>query len=232
MKKLCLSLLLIVINHQIHSQSKINVDAFKELELNSGINVSLIQDGQEFIRLSDNLTKEDIEIKVIDGKLKILSKEQSLGFNRLDSVHLIIHYKSLSHISVIGNEKVSFEGMHKGSGLEIKLFDNSNLSLNEVKLDNLQVYTYGDSFLLIENGYSEEAVYRCYSSSKINTIHMESDLSKVVSFGSNFIRVNASELLDITSYGDTKIDYIGDLRLKKGIIDGRLKVKKILKENL
>jgi len=232
MKKLGLTVLLIVITQQFYSQSTINLEAFNEIILNSGIEVSLIQDGEEFISLSDNISMEDINVKVRDGKLEVLLDELNPVKNQFENAHLIIHYKTLNDISVLGNEKVSFKDRHKGSSLDIKLFDNSNLSLNEVNLDSLKVYTYGKSFFLIENGYSKKAVYRCYSKSNINTIRMKSYATKILSFGSNFVRVNASDLLDITSYGDTKIDYIGDLRVRKGIIDGRLKVKQILEEEL
>jgi hypothetical protein len=49
MKKHLLTLVLVLITHQIYSQSKINVNGFNEVILNSGIKVSLIQGESEFV---------------------------------------------------------------------------------------------------------------------------------------------------------------------------------------
>ena len=69
--------------------------------------------------------------------------------------------------------------------------------------------------------------YTCYGEGKINTTAIYGQEAKVTSFGEGEFRVNVSDLIKITSFGDAKVRYKGNPEIVKGIHFGGVDVQKL-----
>lgn len=86
---------------------------------------------------------------------------------------------------------------------------------------------YGESSLDIKAGAVNQQYYTCYGEGKINTTAIYGQEAKVTSFGEGEFRVNVSDLIRITSFGDAKVCYKGNPEIVKGIHFGGVEVQKL-----
>ena len=79
----------------------------------------------------------------------------------------------------------------------------------------------------IKAGVANRQYFTSYGDGKINTTAITGREAKVTAFGEAEFRVNVSDLIKITSFGDAKVCYRGDPDIVKGIHFGGVDVQKL-----
>lgn len=142
-------------------------------------------------------------------------------------VKMIITSKNVKEYSLRGEEKIVFDSPINRKELQLKIYGESEVTINELIVDELEVAMYGENELKIKKGSTQYQKFVLYGESDINTLDLENKTTKVVAYGEGFLQLNTLEKLKITAYGEAKILYKGDPEITKRIILGEATIKKI-----
>jgi len=133
---------------------------------------------------------------------------------------VIITYTDISVFSIRGEEEAVFESPLIQDKCTIRFYGHSKATVKDIKVDELLVEVYGDSFLTLEKGTIGSQKIRAYGASTIMASEVVSNNIKITVYGDGKYQLNASENIKVTAYGASEIMYKGDAVLKKGILIG------------
>ncbi|CAM1368944.1 head GIN domain-containing protein [Tenacibaculum xiamenense] len=143
-------------------------------------------------------------------------------------VVLTITYSEVEVFSVRGEEKITFETPVKQEECKLRIYGDSEVTINEIDVDRLSATIYGESYLKLEKGSVNKQKITAYGASKVMAYDIASKETKVTAYGDGTYQVNASERVKVTSYGEAKILYKGEASLKKGIVIGESTISKVM----
>lgn len=132
----------------------INVGVFNEIEVSSGLKVSLQKGDVQKVEVTanENLHKS-IEVKVIENELKI-TKQSGVNFDSKANVTIVVTYTNLEGVDGTGNSNITFVKPFNGDKLEIELTGSSSLS-GEIITRKLDADLAGTSLIDIIGSASE-----------------------------------------------------------------------------
>lgn len=248
MKKSILLVLVIsvfAIIPQVSSAQEIRqLAAFDKVIVSPHIEVVLVEGDEESVKIENAKVSEDkINIEVegktlrlyLDGAKTVTKSErvERANSNWKRSIYngtmatATITYKRLKTLSVRGEEIVKCESPIAQKDLKLMIYGESKVYFNSLTTENLTVSIYGESYLEIQGGDVGRQVYRAYGESEVNTLDMENKSTKITAYGESNFRVNVSDRLKVTCYGETKINYKGEADVNKGIVIGEARIRKI-----
>ncbi|MFS4492425.1 head GIN domain-containing protein [Maribacter sp. 2308TA10-17] len=248
MKKSILSLMVIgivlLLPNVSHAQKTTNVKSFEKVIVSPHIEVVLVEGDEESVRIDNaKVSEEKINIEVegktlrlyLDGAKTVTKSERVEGSsgNWKKSIYngtmatATITYKRLKMLSIRGEEIVKCESPFEQKELKLAIYGESKVYFNSVTTEELTVAIYGESYLEIQGGDVGRQVYRAYGESEVNTMDMNNTSTKITAYGESNFRVNVSERLKVTCYGETKINYKGNADVDKGIVIGEARIRKI-----
>src|SRR4051794_5667143 len=85
-------------------------------------------------------------------------------------VTAVIIYKTLHELSLRGDEKQLCKSAITGDAFTLKIYGESDVVLNEVKIDKLTVATYGECNVTFLSGSVTSQKYTAYGEGKINSL--------------------------------------------------------------
>ena len=132
-------------------------------------------------------------------------------------VKATVTYKTMNVLSVRGEEKQLCESELAGDNFTLRIFGNSHVVLNKVNLGELHAVLYGESTLDILSGKVKDQKYTSYGESKINSLDVNGNTGKITAYGESNFRMNISDEIHISSFGDSKLEYKGDAVISKGL---------------
>ena len=249
MKKLVLSGSLLIIffclTISVFAQSKsISVDHFDKIIVSPHIEVNLVEGTEESVLIENaRLSKDKINVEVegktlriyLDGA-KMITKSEKHDDGELKGkqskyngtmVTATITYKNLDVLSVRGVEVINCESAIEQDDFKLRIYGESKVYFNSVSVDKLNVCIYGESYLEIKEGSVNHQVYRAYGESEVNTLDMANTFTKITAYGESNFRINVSDKLKITCYGEASINYKGEASVDKGIVLGEASIRKI-----
>lgn len=248
MKKLVLFSLVILasvcVPHLSNAQKVTQVDAFDKVIVSPHIEVVLVEGNEESVKIENAKVSEDkINIEV-DGKTlrlyldgaKTVTKSERVDNDNWKGKRSIyngtmatatITYKKMKALSIRGEEIVKCESPLEQKSLKLAIYGESKVYFNSITTEDLTVSIYGESYLEVQGGDVSRQVYRAYGESEVNTLDMENTSTKITAYGESNFRVNVSNRLKVTCYGETKINYKGDADVDKGIVIGEARIRKI-----
>lgn len=224
------------------AQDLTQVKSFEKIIVSPHIEVILIAGNEESVRIDNAKVSEDkINIEVegktlrlyLDGAKTVTKSEKSGNDNWKKSIYngtmatATITYKTLNTLSIRGEEIVKCESPIKQKDLKLMIYGESKVYFNAITAEELTVTIYGESYLEIQGGAVERQVYRAYGESEVNTLDMDNTSTKITAYGESNFRVNVSDRLKVTCYGETEINYTGDADVAKGIVIGEARIRKI-----
>lgn len=227
-----------------NAQKTTQVDAFDKVIVSPHIEVILVEGNEESVKIenakvSENKINIEVEGKTLrlylDGA-KTVTKSERVDNDNWKGKRSIyngtmatatITYKKLKALSVRGEEIVKCESPLEQKSLKLMLYGESKVYFNSITTENLTVSIYGESYLEIQGGDVDRQVYRAYGESEVNTLDMENTSTKITAYGESNFRVNVSDRLKVTCYGETKVNYKGDADVDKGIVIGEARIRKI-----
>ncbi|MGV8878068.1 MAG: head GIN domain-containing protein [Sphingobacteriaceae bacterium] len=239
--------LLIIIIFLVKSsvaQNTTAVSHFDKVIVSPHIQVTFVEGAEESVTVeSTSVNKEKINMEVnnntlrvyLDGAKEVTKNEKSddKGHNEKNPIYngtvvkATITYKTLNTLSLRGGEIHICKSLLKGSKFKLQIYGESQVSLNEVNLQELQATIYGESTLAFKAGSVKDQKYTVYGESKINSLNIPGTTAKIVAYGAADFRVNVSDEIKITAFGNATLSYKGDPQISKGIQVGDLKINKI-----
>lgn len=226
------------------AQKVTQVDSFDKVIVSPHIEVILVKGNEESVKIDNAKVSEDkINIKIegktlrlyLDGA-KTVTKQERISTDKWNGKRDIyngtmaratITFKTLKTLSVRGEEIVRCETPIEQKDLKLTIYGESKVYFNSITTEDLTVTIYGESYLEIQGGDVGRQVYRAYGESEVNTLEMENSSTKITAYGESNFRVNVSERLKVTCYGETEINYQGDPEINKGIVIGEAELRKI-----
>jgi len=217
---------------------------FHKVIVSSYIQVTFVQGDEESITINHSIVDSNkLHVEVHGGTLRLyldgakdLPHDQQDWSNgnqqghRLYPKHAIIAtvvYRTLDGLSLRGEESFLCPSRLAVKHFRLRLYGESTIVFTEVHIDKMQTAMYGESSLDIKAGAVNQQYYTCYGEGKINTTAIYGQEAKVTSFGEGEFRVNVSDLIRITSFGDAKVCYKGNPEIVKGIHFGGVEVQKL-----
>lgn len=131
-----------------------NISAFNEIEVASGLKVSLQKGDTHKVEVTanENLHKS-IEVTVIENELKII-KHSGVNFDNNANVTIVVTYTNLEGIDGTGNSHIVFLKPFNGDELEIELTGSSTLK-GEIATRKLDADLAGTSLIDIVGSANE-----------------------------------------------------------------------------
>ncbi|WP_366139603.1 DUF2807 domain-containing protein [uncultured Maribacter sp.] len=114
-------------------------------------------------------------------------------------------------LSIWGEKVVRTESSINQKDLKLVIYGESKVYFNSLTVDLHSVNIYWESYLGIKDGLVQRQVYSAYEESEVNTVTLENISTKITAYGESNFRVNLSDCLKVTGYGETTINYMGDV---------------------
>lgn len=242
--KFYLSILIIFLFKSAIAQDKTAVGHFDKVIVSPHIQVTFVEGDEESITVqSTTVSKDKINIEVnnstlriyLDGAKEVTKNEKNDDNGYIEKnpiysgtvVKATITYKTLTALSVRGEEIQVCKSPLKGNKFKLQIYGESQVFLNEVNLQELQATIYGESILEIKAGSVKDQKYTVYGESKVNSLNIVGNTTKIVAYGEADFSVNVSDEIKITAFGDATLAYKGDPQINKGLHVGDLKINKI-----
>jgi len=234
----------LLFSNSSNAQEVTKVKSFDKVIVSPHIEVVLVKGNEESVKIENaKVSADKINIKVegktlrlyLDGAKTVTKQERVSTDNwkgkrdiyKGTMARATITYKKLRALSIRGEEIVKCESPIEQEELKLTIYGESKVYFNSLTTEELTVSIYGESYLEIQDGDVGRQVYRAYGESEVNTLDMENTSTKITAYGESNFRVNVSDRLKVTCYGETKINYKGDADVDKGIVIGEASIRKI-----
>ncbi|MDT0644539.1 head GIN domain-containing protein [Zunongwangia sp. F363] len=222
----------------------VKVYHFSEVTISPYIEAVFKQSNEESVVIENSkVAREKINIE-IDGKelhiyledARIVGKEKEVHVNGHEvdkpiykgtEVRITVNYKELDGVEIRSEERIQFKDPIKTVDFALDIYGSPKVYFESITAEEFKVALYGESYLKVKGGKVDFQRYRCYGSSEVNTLDLESDKTKIAAYGSNHVVINVSEELKVSAFGESNIEYKGDARLKNGLKIGETVIHKI-----
>jgi hypothetical protein len=161
-------------------------------------------------------------------KIVIKNTERKVPLYKGRVAKVIITYSDVKIFSLRGEEKITFQTPLTRKECTLRIYGKSEVTINTVELDKLNISIYGDSFLNIEQGSIKMQKITAYGASKVMTSDVLTEETRLTAYGDGVFRFNVSDKIKVSSYGEATVLYKGDASLKKGIVIGESTIKKMM----
>lgn len=161
-------------------------------------------------------------------KIVIRNAERKVPLYKGRVVKVIITYADVKIFSLRGEEKITFQSPLVQKQCKLRIYGKSEVTINTIEVDRLDVSIYGDSFLNMEKGSIQKQKITAYGASKVISSGVISKETKITAYGDGIFRFNVSKKIKVTSYGEATVLYKGDAQLKKGIVIGESTIRKTI----
>jgi hypothetical protein len=220
------------------------VGHFHKVIVSPYIQVTFVQGDEESVTINQNIADTNkLHVEVHRGTLRLyLDGAKNLPHDRWDGSdgdgqshrlyprHAIIAtvvYKRLDALSLRGEESFLVQSPLSVKRFHLRAYGESAVTLTEVHITKMHSTIYGDCSVDIKAGVANRQYFTCYGEGKINTTAITGREAKVTAFGEAEFRVNVTDLIRITSFGDAKVCYRGDPEVVKGIHFGGVDVQRL-----
>ena len=225
-------------------EKTVEVASFDKVVISPHIEATLVEDGREKVIVEDSYVPlEKLNIKVEGNTLRIYlegaksyTKSEKVKYDGYKGrrelyqgtqVVVTINYKHLKELSIRGEENILLESGLDQSDFEMYVYGESEVTINEVDLENLNVTMYGESRLKINDGQIDFQKYKAYGESEVHVLGVANREAKITAYGESEFMVNVSDRLKVTSYGESDIHYKGNPSIDKGILLGEYSLTKL-----
>lgn len=161
-------------------------------------------------------------------KIVVRNTERKVPLYKGRVAKVIVTYTDVKIFSLRGEEKITFQTPLIQKECVLRIYGKSEVTINTVALDRLDVSIYGDSFLNIEKGNIKKQKITAYGASKVMALDVISEETRLTAYGDGIFKFNVSDSIKVSSYGEATVLYKGDATLKKGIVIGESTIKKMM----
>jgi hypothetical protein len=138
-----------------------------------------------------------------------------------------VTYKTLDLLSIRGEETILLKSKLDQEQFGLTVYGTGKVYIDDIALKNMQTTIYGESYVELKAGTVEEQKFTSYGESEVNALNIKSKVAKATLYGESKLNLNVSDLLKVTSFGESKVRYKGNPEIKKGITIGGSKISQI-----
>lgn len=236
--------MLVFITLAVHAQT-VPVGHFHKVMISPYIQVTFVQGDTESVTINHIIadsSKLHVEVHggtlqlYLDGAKNFPRHRQNYGSDGNQQSHNLypdhaviatVVYRKLDAMSLRGEETYLCQSPLSAATFTLRVYGESRVIFTEVHISRMYTTIYGESSLDIKSGEVNKQRYTCYGEGKINTTAITGQKAKVTTFGEAEFRVNVSDLIKITAFGDAKVCYRGNPEIVKGIHFGGVDVQKL-----
>lgn len=239
-----LTLLIICIAQVSFAQTTTNVKPFTKVIISPNIQVTFIEGNEESVTIENcTVSKDSLHIEVNDNTLRIYLEGQKDfpknettnddGYKHKEPVYkgtivtATVTYKTFNNLSVRGEETQLCKSTLQGKQFKVKIYGESKVVFDEVNLDRLEATMYGESTFEIKAGTIKDQRYIAYGENDINVFAISNKTTKITAYGESNFKINASDAIKMTAYGDAKLEFKGSAQINKGLTIGDVQITKV-----
>lgn len=228
----------------VSQEETVKVEPFNKVIISPHIQVIFQESDEESVVIqsnSEDRSKLNIEVngktlRIYLEDAKMVTKTEKVDYEEWKGresiykgtvVTAIVKYKNLQELSLRGEEKFWFESLLEMEKLVLTIYGDSKVSLNEVNIKNLKTTIYGESVLHIKKGTIENQKYVVYGESEVWASDIENQTTKLTAYGESIYKLNVSERLKVTAYGEAEIYYKGNPDVDKGLVIGEATIDRL-----
>ncbi|WP_240315517.1 head GIN domain-containing protein [Aquimarina longa] len=244
MYHIALTILLFCINLCYGQTATIAVQPFDKVIISPHIQATFIQGDKESVSIKNaRLSHDKIHIEVIGRTLQVYLDGAKMITKNVETTEkgwkskkpiyketmatAIVTYKEVKELSIGGEEVIICESPIEVDEFKLKIYGESKVTINSLKVNSLQVAIYGENYLEIKEGIANNQKYTMYGESTVNSLRMSTKKTKITAYGEGNFRINVSDQLKITAYGEATVAYDGNPIVKKGIVIGKATIQQI-----
>jgi hypothetical protein len=236
----CVLLLFIV--QSTFAQTTTPVNHFDKVIVSPHIEVTFIEGNEESVTIEKSeVDKEKINIEVndntlrvyLDGAKEITKNEKGSDYGNKRALYhgtmvtATVTYKTLEALSLRGEETHICKSELKGDKFRLTIYGDSHVFLDAVNLGELRTTIYGESLLEIKSGSIASQKYTSYGESTVNSLAITGSTGRITAYGEADFRMNVSDEIRITAFGEARLAYKGNPVVNKGLNIGELHIDRI-----
>lgn len=210
---------------------------FNEVVVSPHISVTFVKGLEEKIevkmlkvdksKLNLEQSKDELHIYLEDAKTT--TKQKKVTYDDYSGkkpvyqgtiAELVVTYTSLEDLSLRGGENFLIKNKVEASDFNLAIYGASKVVFNEVAFDESKTTIYGESELTVKKGHIGYQKITSYGESEIDLLGVRMESVKVVAYGEAKVRLNVSDALKVTSFGEATVAYKGNPEVSKGFVIG------------
>ena len=220
------------------------VKPFDKIIVSPHIQVTYVEGNEESVSIeSCTVDTGKIHIEVENKTLRLYlegakdieknEKDYHNGYKEKHSIYqgtvvkAIITYKTLRTLSIRGDEKQLCKSAITGDAFTLRIYGESDVTLNEINVGALAATTYGECNLRFLSGSAASQTYTAYGEGNINSLSIGGKSSAITAYGEADFKMNVSDEIKIVAFGEAKVYYQGNPVIRKGLHIGELHVEKM-----
>lgn len=223
------------------AQIKQTVKPFNKVVISPHIEAILVEGDEETVtikenKLSNNIVNIEVKGKTLrvyldDAKEVTKSKtivvddtKRKVPIYKGKVLTILVTYKTLEELSTRGEQSITCESTLTQEEFNLKIYGESQVTLKNIELNNLYATIYGESELTVGKGKTTNQKITAYGEGIINLLGIDNKDTKLRAYGEAEFKINASNQIKITAYGDASLEYKGGASVKKGIAIGDVQI--------
>lgn len=239
-----IAIMVMGLQNTIAQQKTFTPGSFDEVIISPHIEVIFEKANQESVVIEDidvSMDKLNIEVKgktlhIYLDDAKVYTKSEKVKYDDYKGKHAIydgtivsakVYYTNLEEISLRGEETHKVDSVLDGEELTLKIYGESDVYLSEIEVEEFFATIYGEAYLEVKSGTATRQKITSYGEGEINTFGVQNTRAKVVAYGEGRVKLNVTDELKVTAYGEAKIHYKGSPMLNKGLVLGEATIHQI-----
>ncbi|MGB3606417.1 head GIN domain-containing protein [Psychroserpens sp.] len=237
-------IIIISLSQTVLAQTKVKTAPFSKVVISPHIETTFIQGDEESVTILERTEPEDKINIVVKGETlsvylddaKETTKTEKMVKNGMKMtvpiykgkvLTIVVTYKTIEELSLRGEQRTLCESRIDVEDFNLKIYGESQVTLNEVNFTELDVDIYGESQLTIHKGTVKYQKITAFGEAKINLVAIENEVTKLKAYGETEFIINASKDIKFTSYGEAQLHYKGNATVKTGLSFGDSTIERI-----
>lgn len=216
-----------------------NLKPFTKVVASPRINLILDQGEEEKIRIVyKNVSKDKINIVVKGQTLQIFLddakkieksyrdrwSDERKGMYEDAVITAYVTFATLEKLEIRGQQELTCNGAIVSDNFSLRAYGENEITLKSIKTDYFKVSLFGENKLKILSGKVVEQKYRLFGENGIDATDMRSAYTSTSIFGEGNVKVNSSEQVRISAFGEPNIYVNGGASVNRGLILGEARI--------
>jgi hypothetical protein len=221
------------------------VGHFHKVIISPYIQVTFVQGDAESVTINQTIVDSNkLHVEVRGGTLRLYldgakdlphyKKDDGSDGNQYNhnlypnhAVIATVVYRKLDALSLRGEETQLCQSPLSADKFSLRVYGEPTVIFTEVHFSKLYTTIYGEGSLDLRSGEVKKQYYTCYGEGKVNTTAIVGRAAKVTAFGEAEFRMNVSDRIKITSFGEARLCYMGNPDIVKGFHFGGVDLQKL-----
>ena len=235
---------LILVGQMVLAQTKKTVKPFSKVIISPHIETTFVQGDEDSVTILDNKESDDkVNIEVSGGTLRVYlddakttTKYEKVYENGMKMkvpiykgkiLTILVTYRHMDKLSLRGEESTVCKSRIDVEHFKLKMYGDAEVTFNDIDFQEFDVDIFGEGLLVIKAGKTGHQHITSYGASEVNLLEVNNKTSKLKAYGEAEFRVNASERIKFTAYGEAELYYKGNAEVNQGLSIGDTKINRI-----